>query len=46
MVRGAGSDAVLKRYRMELGGDVTGEVEGETENNLWRAFFGFLAEGD
>ena len=34
-VRAAGSDAVLARYRSELGADVTREVEGQSEHDLW-----------
>lgn len=35
-VRGAGSDAVLARYRQELGSPVVKELEGEKESELWR----------
>ena len=35
-VRGAGSDAVLARYRKELGSAVTREVDGESEASLAR----------
>jgi glycolate oxidase FAD binding subunit len=35
-VRAAGSEAVLARYRKELGSAVTRELEGEKENLLWR----------
>ncbi|HYX68095.1 MAG TPA: FAD-binding oxidoreductase [Terriglobales bacterium] len=41
LVRAAGSDAVLRRYRAELGQATTREVEGEAETKLWRAFSGF-----
>jgi glycolate oxidase FAD binding subunit len=34
-VRAGGSDAVLARYRRELGSAVTGEIEGETEVQFW-----------
>lgn len=35
-VRAGGSDSVLGRYRRELGGAVTREVEGETETQFWK----------
>ena len=41
LVRAAGSDAVLGRYRTELGQVVAREVEGEAEARLWRAFSAF-----
>ena len=41
LLRAAGSDAVLRRYRAELGQALTREVEGEAEARLWRAFSGF-----
>jgi glycolate oxidase FAD binding subunit len=40
-VRATGSDAVLARYRAELGSDVTRQVEGENEAELWRALANF-----
>jgi glycolate oxidase FAD binding subunit len=40
-VRGAGSDAVLARYRKELGSAVTRELEGESEAQMWRAVENF-----
>ncbi len=40
-VRGAGSDAVLGRYRKELGSAVTREVEGKGEAELWRVLEDF-----
>ncbi len=36
-VRAAGSDAVLARYRKELGSAVTRELEGDGESKMWRA---------
>lgn len=41
LVRAAGSDAVLRRYRAELGQAITREVEGDAEARLWRDFSGF-----
>ena len=35
-VRAAGSDAVLARYRKELGSAITHELEGATETEMWR----------
>ncbi len=40
-LRAAGSDAVLARYRTELGAAVTREVEGQNEHDLWRAVADF-----
>ena len=40
-VRASGSDAVLTRYRAELGSAVTGETVGEQEFELWRAIENF-----
>ena len=40
-VRAAGSDAVLARYRKELGSAVTREVAGEDEAALWGAIQNF-----
>ena len=34
-VRGAGSDAVLSRYRKELGSAITRELEDEDERHMW-----------
>jgi glycolate oxidase FAD binding subunit len=36
IVRAAGSDAVLARYRAELGKDVTREVDGAEESEIWK----------
>ena len=36
-VRAAGSDAVLARYRRDLGSAITRELEGESEKTMWRA---------
>jgi glycolate dehydrogenase FAD-binding subunit len=36
-VRAAGSDAVLARYRKELGSAITRELEGVGEETMWRA---------
>ncbi len=41
LIRAAGSDNVLARYRAELGAAVSREVEGESEENLWRAVTDF-----
>ncbi len=40
-VRGAGSDAVLARYRKELGSAITRELDGESETQMWRAIEDF-----
>ena len=40
-VRAAGSDAVLRRYRLELGVTASREVEGQSEQDLWRAVQNF-----
>jgi hypothetical protein len=40
-VRAAGSDAVLARYRKELGSAVTRELEGDSESEMWRAIENF-----
>jgi len=40
-IRAAGSDAVLARYRRELGSAVTRELEGEIESGMWRAIENF-----
>ncbi len=40
-LRAAGSDAVIARYRKELGAAVTRELEGEGESGLWRAIEDF-----
>lgn len=37
LLRAAGSDAVLARYRTELGAVVSREIEGQNENDLWQA---------
>ena len=42
-VRGAGSDAVLARYRSELGSAVAHEMEGEKEAGFWRKVADFAA---
>jgi glycolate dehydrogenase FAD-binding subunit len=44
-LRGAGSDAVLARYRKELGSAVTREVDGANEAELWRALENFPGAG-
>ena len=36
-VRAAGSDAVLARYRKELGSAITRELDGDTESKMWGA---------
>ena len=40
-MRAAGSDAVLARYRKELGSAITREVEGDSEQKMWRAIEDF-----
>ena len=45
-VRAAGSDAVLARYRKELGSAVSREVEGQDETRMWRAIENFPALPD
>ena len=40
-VRANGSDAVLARYRSELGSAVTLELEGDKEAEMWRAIANF-----
>lgn len=40
-VRAAGSDAVLARYRAELGTAISHELEGQNERDLWRALSDF-----
>jgi len=42
-VRGAGSDAVLARYRSELGSTVVHEMEGDKEAAFWRMVADFPA---
>jgi FAD/FMN-containing dehydrogenase len=44
-VRVSGSDAVLARYRKELGSAVTRELDGESETMMWRAIENFPAAG-
>ena len=43
-VRGAGSDAVLARYRSELGAAVIHEMEGDKETAFWRMVADFPAQ--
>ncbi len=40
-VRASGSDAVLARYRKELGTAVTRELEDDSESKMWRAIENF-----
>lgn len=40
-VRAAGSDAVLSRYRRELGAAITRDVEGAGEKQMWRVLADF-----
>jgi glycolate oxidase FAD binding subunit len=42
-VRASGSDAVLARYRKELGAAITRELDGEGESGMWRAIEDFPA---
>ena len=41
LVRAAGSDAVLARYRAELGASISREIEGMRESDFWRALEDF-----
>ena len=41
LVRAAGSEAVLARYRRELGGAVSEEMTGDAEAAFWRQFLRF-----
>ena len=41
LVRAAGSDAVLARYRRDLGGAVSQEMAGDVEAAFWRQFLRF-----
>jgi glycolate oxidase FAD binding subunit len=41
LVRAAGSDAVLARYRSELGAAISREIDGTRERDLWRALDDF-----
>jgi glycolate oxidase FAD binding subunit len=41
LVRAGGSDAVLARYRSELGAAIAREIEGTQERDLWRALDDF-----
>ena len=41
LVRATGSDAVLARYRAELGTAISREIEGNRERDLWRALEDF-----
>jgi glycolate oxidase FAD binding subunit len=45
-VRAAGSDAVLARYRKELGSTVTRELDGADETRLWRALANFPIQSE
>jgi len=40
-LRAAGSDAVLARYRSELGAAISSEIDGRDENALWRRIADF-----
>lgn len=42
-VRASGSDAVLARYRKELGAAITRELDGDGESRMWRAIEDFPA---
>jgi hypothetical protein len=42
-IRAAGSDAVLARYRKELGSALTRELEGDGESGMWKAVEDFAA---
>ena len=47
-VRASGSDAVLNRYRKELGSAATREIEGDSERRIWTAIenFGYTDPDD
>jgi glycolate dehydrogenase FAD-binding subunit len=45
-VRAAGSDAVLARYRRELGSAITRELDLEDERKMWRAIENFPVSQD
>ena len=45
-VRAAGSDAVLARYRKELGSAVTREIAGDGERKMWKAIGNFPLTAD
>ena len=42
-MRAAGSDAVLARYRAELGSAISHEIEGEAEQRVWASLRDFAA---
>lgn len=41
LLRASASDAVLARYRAEIGGDVAREAEGAEEEQLWHGIYDF-----
>lgn len=43
-LRAAGSDAVLARYRSELGAAISSEIDGKNENTLWRRIADFACD--
>jgi glycolate oxidase FAD binding subunit len=43
-LRAAGSDAVLARYRSELGAAISSEIEARDENALWRRIANFACD--
>ncbi len=43
-LRAAGSDAVLARYRSELGAAISREIEGQDESALWRRIADFACD--
>ena len=45
-LRAGGSDAVLARYRKDLGAAVTRELEGDSEHRMWRAIEDFPQSTD
>jgi glycolate oxidase FAD binding subunit len=45
-LRAAGSDAVLARYRKELGTAITRELDGDGESKMWRAIENFPSSAD
>jgi len=45
-VRGAGSDAVLARYRGELGSAITRALDGEDERQMWNALEQFPSDAE
>jgi glycolate oxidase FAD binding subunit len=45
-IRAAGSDAVLGRYRSELGTAISREIEGQAESELWQRIADFACDSN